>query len=58
MGADGFIVDPEQSYYVEIRCHQCGRVVRDGDPPIERHRECVRGGKLAVDVNIDNYEVR
>lgn len=59
MGADGFIVDPKQGYTFEVRCHQCSRPVWENDPPINYHQECLsRDGRLAVNIEIDNYEDR
>ena len=59
MGADGFIIDPMQSYTVEVRCHMCSRPVWEGDPPINQHHDCIsKDGRLAVNVEIENYEDR
>lgn len=59
MGADGFVVDPTQSYDIKVTCHMCGRPVWENDPPINYHHECVSSdGRLAVNVEISNYEDR
>lgn len=59
MGADGFIVDPTEPVMCVLRCHTCGYSIRDGDTPITYHHECVGpDGRLAVNVDIDNYEER
>lgn len=58
MGADGFIIDPTMSYSLEVRCHQCGLPVEENDPPINYHHACIRGDRLAVNVDIENYEAR
>ncbi len=59
MGADGFIVDPDQSYDVEVRCHQCSLTVYFGEAPNRDHARCVDAdGRLPVSIEINNYEER
>ena len=59
MGADGFIVDPTEGFSFSVRCHRCGKPVIAYDPPINYHHECIsQDGRLAVNVDIDNYEER
>jgi len=58
MGADGFIIDPTMNYSIEVRCYECGQPVADDDPPINYHHACIRGGVLAVNIEIENYEER
>jgi hypothetical protein len=59
MGADGFIVDPTRGYAFQLRCHQCGRRLDEGEPPLASHARCLSvDDRLPVSVEIDNYEER
>jgi hypothetical protein len=59
MGADGYILDPDQPCMVEIRCHTCCGPVSEGRPSMG-HKQCIsEDGRLFVNIETDdNYEVR
>lgn len=59
MGADGFIVDPYESFSFTVRCYKCGRAILDYEPAYESHHGCRdKDGRVPVNLHIENYEER
>lgn len=57
MGADGWIPNPEKPLGIHVYCYYCSKPVKHGRP-IEGHRECLKQGKLFVNIEEENYEDR
>lgn len=57
MGADGYIINPNEPIQAEVRCYRCSRFVSWVQPDLG-HEGCLRDGHLAVSIEITNYEER
>lgn len=55
MEIDGYVVNPEESLVVILKCYSCGGKVDKGKPD-RGHESCVTPRGLPLSVEILNYE--
>ena len=57
MGCDGWFTNLDRPKKVTFYCHTCSGEV-NLESPLSEHSDCEDSGKLAVDIEIEDYEER